>query len=67
MCKGGDKEGGGGGEAGQGAQQPIRNLQVKAEECQMRVWNGRCCHLRKGRRRREEMEERREDKVESLV
>ena len=35
MCKGGDKEGGGSGEAGQGAQQPIRNLQVKAEEYQM--------------------------------
>ena len=35
MCKGGDKEGGGSGEAGQGAQQPIGNLQVKAEEYQM--------------------------------
>ena len=67
MCKGGDKEGGGSSEAGQGAQQPIRNLQVKAEECQMQVWKGWCCHLRKGRRSREEMEERREDKVESLV
>ena len=67
MSKGCDKEGDCSGEAGQGAQQPIRNLQVKAEECQMHVWNGRYCHLRKGRRRREETEERREDKVESLV
>ena len=34
--EGGDEEGGGGGEAGQGPQQPIGNHQVKAEECQMR-------------------------------
>ena len=36
MSKGGDKEGDCSGEAGQGPQQPIRNLQVKAEESQMR-------------------------------
>ena len=35
MGQGGDEEGGGSGEAGQGAQQPIGNLQVKAEERQM--------------------------------
>ena len=35
MGQGGDEEGGGSGEAGEGPQQPIGNLQVQAEKCQM--------------------------------